>query len=121
MAARTILRTPDLFDPWFNTLGDADQDRIVAAVNMLAAQGPALRRPLVGSIETSQYPNMKELRPTNSIRILFAFDPNRDAILLLGGDKRGQWSKWYRTAIPEADARYAEHLADLERSRKGTT
>lgn len=107
-----IIRTPDLYDPWFAALTDDEQERIVSAVNVLAAHGPALRRPLVGAIETSAYRNMKELRPTNSIRIIFAFDPNRNVILLLGGDKQGQWNKWYRNAVRAADARYAQHLKD---------
>jgi hypothetical protein len=52
---------------------------------------------------------MKELR-TGSIRILFCFDPHREAILLVAGDKRGQWQRWYTTAIPLADDRYDEWL-----------
>jgi hypothetical protein len=57
---------------------------------------------------------MKELRPRGGhLRILFAFDPRRHAILLLGGDKSGKWSSWYETAIPEADRLYDEHLQEL--------
>jgi hypothetical protein len=60
---------------------------------------------------------MKELRVVRggALRILFAFDPRRAAILLLGGDKTGQWNEWYRTAVPEADRLYDEHLNGLER------
>jgi hypothetical protein len=61
---------------------------------------------------------MKELRPPSTgateIRILFAFDPMREAILLVAGDKSGNWDGWYRKAIPAADERYAEHLRALE-------
>jgi hypothetical protein len=59
--------------------------------------------------------NMKELRVSKggAIRILFAFDPRRHAILLLGGDKSGQWEAWYRLAIPEADDLYDTHLREL--------
>lgn len=58
---------------------------------------------------------MKELRASRggALRVLFAFDPRRHAILLLGGDKSGQWNAWYRRAIPEADALYEIHLEEL--------
>jgi hypothetical protein len=59
---------------------------------------------------------MKELRPSGeTIRILFAFDPRRMAILLLGGDKRGRWNKWYQEMIPVADDLYDDQLAQLRR------
>ena len=61
---------------------------------------------------------MKELRPgstgTSEVRILFAFDPARQAILLVAGDKAGRWQRWYDMAIPLADDRYDDHLADRE-------
>ena len=61
---------------------------------------------------------MKELRPPSAgrseIRILFVFDPWRSAILLVAGDKAGQWTRWYRTAIPEADQLYARYLKERE-------
>ena len=61
---------------------------------------------------------MKELRPPSSgnteIRLLFAFDPRREAIFLVAGDKAGNWDGWYREAIPLADERFTQHLADLE-------
>ncbi|MEN8114862.1 MAG: type II toxin-antitoxin system RelE/ParE family toxin, partial [Actinomycetota bacterium] len=60
-------------------------------------------------------PNMKELRVSSGgvLRVLFAFDPRRHAILLLGGSKTGNWAEWYGWAVPEADARYDVHLAEL--------
>jgi len=61
---------------------------------------------------------MKELRPPSSgaseIRMLFAFDPAREAIFLVAGDKAGRWDRWYQQAIPLADARFAEHLIALK-------
>lgn len=83
---------------------------------MLGQQGPALKRPTVGEIKSSRHaPQMKELRVSKGgdLRVLFVFDPRRTAILLLGGDKTGQWEEWYRTAIPEADRLYDEYLAEL--------
>ena len=71
--------------------------------------GPALGRPVVDSIKGSRHSNMKELR-AGTLRVLFAFDPSRTAVLLLGGDKRDRWQQWYREAIPEADDLLEEHL-----------
>jgi hypothetical protein len=81
---------------------------------VLERNGPAEGRPLVDSITASQIINMKELRPPSSgrsaIRILFVFDPWRSAIRLIAGDKSGQWNRWYRQAIPEAEQFYATYL-----------
>lgn len=93
-------------------------DLIECAIDQLAAEGPSLGRPLVDRIKGSKYHNMKELRPASvgstEIRILFAFDPRREAILLVGGDKSGNWEGWYREAIPLADERFTEHLMAME-------
>lgn len=66
---------------------------------------------------------MKEVRPGSSgrseLRILFAFDPGRRAILLVAGDKAGNWQKWYGTNIPLADERYAQHVDRLKEGRNG--
>jgi len=69
---------------------------------------------MVDRIKGSRHHNMKELRSIGGhIRILFAFDPIRAAILLVGGDKTGQWSAWYRENIPVADHLYDEHLEQI--------
>src|SRR6266498_1571925 len=94
--------TNEFFD-WWNSLLSRDQDAVLAAVELLEQSGPALGRPLVDSIRSSRHHDMKELRPPRTgIRILFAFDPRRTAILLLGGNKAGRWREWYREAIPHA-------------------
>lgn len=81
---------------------------------MLEEKGPGLGRPWIDTLEGSRHPNMKELRPRGgNLRILFVFDPRRTAILLLGGDKSGEWTSWYERAIPEADRLYDEHLSEL--------
>jgi hypothetical protein len=76
----------------------------------------------VDTITSARHANLKELRPGSSgrseIRILFAFDPERAAILLVAGDKAGQWNKWYRQAIPLADERLDEHNAHLRRGHE---
>jgi hypothetical protein len=83
----------------------------MAAVEMLEAHGPALGRPLVETITSSRHHNMKELR-TGTVRALFAFDPNRRAVILLGGDKRGDWTGWYERNIPVADDLYDVYLRE---------
>lgn len=96
----------------------ATADGIADAIDQLALEGPHARRPLVDRIQGSRYHHMKELRPpssgTSEIRMLFAFDPTREAIFLIAGDKSGAWESWYRTAIPLADERYTEHLIALK-------
>src|SRR5687768_13399343 len=86
---------------------------------MLRDRGPQLGRPLVDTVTGSRHKNMKELRPGSAgrsdLRVLFAFDPARSAILLVGGDKAGRWQDWYRSAIPLADDRYDSHLEVLKK------
>lgn len=106
----------DEFEAWWESLSESDQEAIDAAVEVLEERGPALGRPLVDNVHQSRYPNMKELRPTATIRILFAFDPRRAALLLVGGDKEGSWNRWYDEFVPIADEIYAEHLTDIERT-----
>ena len=93
----------------------ASHQLVNQAILILERNGPAEGRPLVDSITASRIANMKELRPPSSgrteIRILLVFDPWRAAILLVAGDKSGQWGKWYRTAIPRAERLYDDYLA----------
>jgi hypothetical protein len=89
------------------------------AILVLERHGPAEGRPLVDTITASQIANMKELRPPSAgrseIRILFVFDPWRSAVLLVAGDKSGQWDKWYRTAIPQAEQFYEQYLTERQK------
>jgi hypothetical protein len=104
----------DQFEEWWKKLGDRAQEDVSVAVSKLEERGPTLSRPFVDTIEGSKYPHMKELRPLRSnIRILFAFDPRRMAILLIGGDKTGRWKEWYEEMLPVAERLYAEHLEEL--------
>ena len=108
----------DQFADWLGTLTRGDQESIDIALEILAQDGPHLGRPLVDTIAGSRHANMKEVRPLGtSIRILFAFDPRRTAILLLGGDKRNRWRMWYRDNIPAADDLYDQHLITLKKER----
>lgn len=108
-------------DAWFVDLvtnDPASAALVERAIDLLAMEGPALGRPMVDRVNASRHHNMKELRPGSSgaseIRILFAFDPTRRAVLLVAGDKAGNWKGWYDVNIPLADKRYDEHLAELD-------
>ena len=108
-------------ESWYLALCENDPqtaDLIEDAIDQLATEGPTLGRPLADRVKGSRYHNMKELRPpssgTTEIRMLFAFDPRREAILLVAGDKAGDWDAWYRRAVSVADARFTQHLMELE-------
>lgn len=113
----------ELIEDWLEAAGDDTYDQVIAAIRILATVGPRLGRPLVDTIVGSRHKNMKELRPGSSgrseVRILFAFDPKRHAIMLLAGDKQGRWDKWYRKNVPVADDRYDEHLAQVKQQKGG--
>lgn len=108
----------ELVADWLTALDEDSREQVVAAIQILEDQGPQLGRPLVDTVVASRHRNMKELRPGSSglseLRILFAFDPERSAILLLAGDKAGNWSRWYRQNIPMADKIFDEHLRRLK-------
>ena len=100
---------------WYQGLDEPTADLVTAAIDLLAEAGPSLGRPLVDTLQGSTLPNLKELRPgsvsRSEIRILFAFDPKRQAILLTAGDKAGRWQAWYAEHIPLAEQRYQRWLA----------
>lgn len=101
---------------WEKSLGDEERLSYLAAVGLLREGGPTQGRPIVERIHQSRYQNMKELRPPGAgknLRVLFIFDPRRQAILLFGGSKARQWNDWYERAIPEAERLYELYLADL--------
>ena len=105
---------------WLRKMVASDPDtarQVRAAIRVLAADGPGLGRPLVDTVKGSRIKNLKELRPGSSsrseIRILFVFDPKRRAVLLVAGDKSGDWKGWYPKAIKKAERIYAEHVTSL--------
>jgi hypothetical protein len=98
-------------------------EKIEEALDELALQGPKLGCPLVDRIHHSRVlHNLKELRPRvpgeAEIRLLFVFDPTREAIVLVAGDKAGGWNRWYRTAIPLAEERYAAYRAEKQKEER---
>lgn len=105
------VRTTEVFDEWFLGLDSDDRDDLEVVVDLLVERGPTLGRPYADSLAHTRIHRLKELRSA-TLRVIFAFDPSRAAVLLLGGDKAGQWEKWYRRAIPQAEQLYREHLRD---------
>jgi hypothetical protein len=102
----------------------ATAELVAAAIDLLEADGLTLGRPLVDSTEGSSNRNLKELRPgsqrRSGIRILFAFDPERQAVLLVAGDKAGNWTRWYAANIPLAERRFKAWLSgDYSEERGG--
>ncbi|TKJ17991.1 type II toxin-antitoxin system RelE/ParE family toxin [Blastococcus sp. CCUG 61487] len=102
-------------DAWFLGLDGRTAELVTAAIDLLETEGPTLGRPVVDRVKGSAQHNMKELRPGSTgrteVRILFVFDPERKAVLLVAGDKAGRWKDWYRINIPVAEARYEQWLA----------
>jgi len=110
------IEATDDFALWFGTLEGPDQERVAAAVEVLAELGPGLGRPFVDTLKGSRHRNMKELRPRGGhLRVLFAFDPRRIAVLLVGGDKSARWERWHEGTVARADRLYDEHLVNLRR------
>ncbi|WP_323031719.1 type II toxin-antitoxin system RelE/ParE family toxin [Brachymonas denitrificans] len=108
--------TDELGD-WWASLTEAEQESIDASVRLLEEKGPGLGFPHSSGIKGSRHPHMRELRIQHEgrpYRILYAFDPRRCAILLLGGDKTGN-DRWYRSQVPLADRLYDTHIAILRK------
>ncbi len=113
---------PD-FEPEFDTLSEAVREALLQRARLLQSQGPLLGRPNVDNLQLSRYPRMKELRFSADggvWRVAFAFDANRDAVLLAAGDKSGIGERrFYRQLVEKADQRYAQHAARLHREGAG--
>ena len=94
-----------------------EQEEVNAKVELLEEHGPVLPRPHADVIASSKHSNMKELRGKTgeaNLRVLYAFDPRRTAMLLIGGDKTGN-PAWYQQFVPIADRLFDEHLAQLKK------
>ena len=108
----------DLVGDFYRGLDEHSADAFDAAVERLSEKGPSLGRPTVGEINVRDYPaevrdlfgnRLKELR-AGTIRILFTFGPDRVPVLLVAGDKQGEWKRWYASAIREAAVEYRNYL-----------
>jgi hypothetical protein len=114
--------TSEEFDTWFTSLMEEAQAEIIAKVELLKLLGPQLGRPHADTLKGSKHANMKELRANTSdsvMRIAFAFDPDRAAILLVGGDKSGvNQKRFYKQLIARADQLYDAHLGAVKARKK---
>lgn len=107
----------DEFGDWWEGLEEFEQVAITASVQLLEELGPHLGYPHSSNIHGSKYNHMRELRTQCQgapYRTLYAFDPRRIAILLIGGNKTGK-DRWYEDNIPIADRLYNEHLEQLKK------
>lgn len=107
----------DEFGDWWESLTAEEQESIAVSVSLLEDRGPSLGFPHSSAINGSRHGHMRELRTQHNgrpIRTLYAFDPRRSAILLIGGDKTGD-NRWYEINVPLADRLYDEHLEQLEK------
>lgn len=105
------------FESWWATLSESEQESLDASVQLLEALGPNLGFPHSSSVNGSKHGHLRELRTQSAgqpLRTLYAFDPRRIAILLIGGNKTGD-DLWYETHIPIADRLYDEHLEQLRK------
>lgn len=105
------------FETWWHSLDEEEQISVDAVVRLLERFGPALPFPHSSRATTSRHSRMRELRIQHHgrpLRVLYAFDPRRTAILLFGGDKTGR-DRWYEDSVPIADALLDEHLDALRR------
>ena len=111
-----------LITDWLAGLDDRSHELVIAALELLAERGPLLGRPLVDTVTSSRHNNMKELRPGSAgrteLRALFAFDPQRAAIMLVAGDKQGRWKRWYDQSIPIADDLFDTHLNKVKQTKQ---
>ena len=111
----------DEFEEWWNTLDESEQASIDASVQLLIEYGPQLARPYSDTLNGSTHRNMKELRTQHEgrpYRSFYAFDPNRSAILLIGGDKTGD-NRFYDRMIPIADELFNTYLVEIKEEERG--
>ncbi len=103
-----VVKTSE-FRRWSNTLDPERRDKVRGAIDYVVNRGPTLGRPQVDVIHGSRLRKLKEVRVDRGTRLLFAFDSNRDAVMLVGGDKSGKWNRWYPQKVALAERLYAEH------------
>lgn len=102
------------FEEWFLGLRSADARAVIRGVGLLEVKGLALGFPYSSTLEGSRYA-LRELRVQSSgrpLRIVYAFDPQRQAVLILGGDKTGD-DRFYSWMIPKAEAIWRQYLQEL--------
>lgn len=113
----TLVEYTDEFGAWWQELAESQQDDVAATVALLEEQGPRLPFPLSSGVMRSRHSHMRELRVQSGgrpLRVFYPFDPRRQAILLIGGDKTGD-DRFYETFVPLADRLYDTHLEELRK------
>ncbi len=111
------IEVTDEFERWWDTLDEGEREDVRSVVGLLEEKGPTLPFPHSSGVVSSKHARMRELRIQHEggpYRVLYAFDPRRTAILLIGGDKTGN-DRWYEENVPIADRLYDAHLQELER------
>lgn len=109
----------DEFELWWDGLDEGEQIDVASVVNLLEQCGPNLKFPFSSGIEGAKLSHLRELRIQHAgepYRVLYAFDPRRHAILLIGGNKTGD-DRWYEKNIPIAEKLYNEHLKLLKQEK----
>lgn len=107
----------DEFEEWWNNLSEDEQESVAVYVRLLESRGTSLPFPYSSGITGSRHSHMRELRiqhQGNPYRVLYAFDPRRVALLLIGAQKTGN-DRWYIEYVPIADRLYDEHLQTLRK------
>ena len=109
----------DEFEQWWHGLSESEQGKVDARVNLLMERGPNLGFPFSSQVKISRFPEMRELRGQaggDPLRMLYAFDPRRTAILLVAGNKTGE-DRWYEKNVPVADRLFARHLRTIVKEK----
>jgi hypothetical protein len=104
------------FGEWFAGLTRSEKISVAGKIDLLEEKGPALGRQHADTLRGSKLPNLKELiiqHAGDAFRVIFAFDPRRTAILLVGGRKSG--NKWYKTSIPGAERIYERYIEEIRK------
>ena len=104
------------FGLWWDSLSSEEQVSVSTGVHLLEERGPQLGFPWSSRVVTSRHGHMRELRIQHKgapYRVLYAFDPRRVGLLLIGGTKEGD-DRWYEHFVPRADDLYDRHLKDLK-------
>jgi hypothetical protein len=115
MLRKWEVEVTDQFAAWWQSLSGKEQEDVALVVVQLEENGPMLPFPYSSGVEGSRHSHMRELRIQHAgrpYRVLYAFDPRRVAILLIGGDKTGD-DRWYERVVPIADRLYDEHLEEI--------
>ena len=108
------------FEEWWGSLTESEQESVAATVGLLELKGPSLPHPYSSGVESSRHSHMRELRIQHAghpYRVLYAFDPRRMAVLLIGGNKAGN-NRWYEEFVPVANRLYDRHIAELGKERR---